>query len=285
MESPPGQVPDEANPQRPLERVAVLRRTIGASLERIWENVLDWEHLPWLHSDSFEAIELLDEGEWGWRARAELVGERKRIIVTELKLEREARRYVARTIEGTGEGSEIWTSLSPRGPHRTDIEVEFFVPAVAEGLRDALERTYLDLYSRLWDEDEAMMQARQSRLDEKRSQTANAPGVVRVALDSSAALESKRPFCVDTPRGRFRLLRLEGEWVAHSTLCPHMLGPLEGDTDEGIPANEVRCPWHGHRFDVRTGERTNGRAGRLRPAPRVEIDPANGEAALIFDAG
>jgi nitrite reductase/ring-hydroxylating ferredoxin subunit len=64
-----------------------------------------------------------------------------------------------------------------------------------------------------------------------------------------------------------------------------MLGPLEGDTDEGIPANEVRCPWHGHRFDVRTGERTNGRAGRLRPAPRVEIDPANGEAALIFDAG
>ena len=32
-----------------LTSVATYRRRIGASLERVWENVHDWEHLPWLH--------------------------------------------------------------------------------------------------------------------------------------------------------------------------------------------------------------------------------------------
>jgi len=43
-----------------LDRVATLRRTIGASLERVWENVFDWEHLPWLHRQDFASIDLID---------------------------------------------------------------------------------------------------------------------------------------------------------------------------------------------------------------------------------
>jgi len=272
---------DVAPPDTPLERIAVLRRSIGASLERIWENVLDWEHLPWLHRDSFTHIELLDVGEWGWRARADLAGEPRRTIVTELMIEREARRYVARTLEGAGAGSEIWTRLRPRGEQSTDIEVGFHVPAVADSLRSSLERAYLDLYTRLWDEDEEMMQLRQSQLDEN-AQRAAADARARVEIGTLTELESELPRCVDTPRGRFRLLRLEGELVAHSALCPHMLGPLEGDDAEGVPDHEVRCPWHGHRFDVRTGARTNGRAGHLAAAPRIEVDTATGRVALNF---
>jgi nitrite reductase/ring-hydroxylating ferredoxin subunit len=34
----------------------------------------------------------------------------------------------------------------------------------------------------------------------------------------------------------------------------------------------LRCPWHGYRFDVRTGENLAGKRLRLPPAPRVEID-------------
>ena len=45
----------------PLTRVAVYRRTIAASLERVRENVHDWEHLPWLHRESFSSI---DSGAW-----------------------------------------------------------------------------------------------------------------------------------------------------------------------------------------------------------------------------
>jgi hypothetical protein len=52
-----------------LTTVATYRRTIGASAERVWENVLDWEHLPWLHSGSFSDIVCNGAGEWGWRAR------------------------------------------------------------------------------------------------------------------------------------------------------------------------------------------------------------------------
>ena len=45
------------------------RRRVGASLSRIWENVLDWEHLPALHSGSFNAVELVDADSGGWRIR------------------------------------------------------------------------------------------------------------------------------------------------------------------------------------------------------------------------
>ena len=50
-----------------LTRVATYERLIRAPEERVWENVLDWEHLPWLHKTSFGYIELDEAGEWGWR--------------------------------------------------------------------------------------------------------------------------------------------------------------------------------------------------------------------------
>ena len=38
----------------------------------------------------------------------------------------------------------------------------------------------------------------------------------------------------------------------------------------------VQCPWHGYRFDVRTGRQVGEGRLRLAPAPRVEIDPDDG---------
>ena len=46
--------------------VATYRRRVHASLERVWENVLDWEHLPHLHDTSFDYCSL-DEAGLGWR--------------------------------------------------------------------------------------------------------------------------------------------------------------------------------------------------------------------------
>jgi hypothetical protein len=48
--------------------VAVYRRVVAASLDRVWENVLDWEHLPYLHYDSFASIRSLECSAQGWRA-------------------------------------------------------------------------------------------------------------------------------------------------------------------------------------------------------------------------
>ena len=58
--------------QANLVEVATYERRVAADGMRVWENVLDWEHLPWLHRESFASIELREAGPWGWRARAPL---------------------------------------------------------------------------------------------------------------------------------------------------------------------------------------------------------------------
>lgn len=44
-----------------LETVARYDRDLGASLTRMFENALDWEHLPFVHSRTFSNIELIEE--------------------------------------------------------------------------------------------------------------------------------------------------------------------------------------------------------------------------------
>ena len=53
-----------------MTRVGTYRRRVRASLERVWENVLDWEHLPHLHDTSFDYCSLDVAGAWGWRVRS-----------------------------------------------------------------------------------------------------------------------------------------------------------------------------------------------------------------------
>ena len=44
-----------------------------------------------------------------------------------------------------------------------------------------------------------------------------------------------------------------GKIYALDAVCSHEGGPLEDGTLEGY---EIECPWHGSKFDVRTGEVT-----------------------------
>ena len=50
------------------------------------------------------------------------------------------------------------------------------------------------------------------------------------------------------------LSMINGKIYAMDSVCSHEGGPLEEGTLEGY---EIECPWHGSRFDVRTGEVTN----------------------------
>jgi hypothetical protein len=52
---------------RSLELAVTYTREVRAGVERIWENVFDWEHLPVLHETYFNAVELIETGDWGWR--------------------------------------------------------------------------------------------------------------------------------------------------------------------------------------------------------------------------
>jgi nitrite reductase/ring-hydroxylating ferredoxin subunit len=256
-------------------RVGVYERTVHASLERVWENVFDWEHLPWLHRRAFRSIRREDEGPWGWRARVGLAGARGGEILLELRVEKEALRYVARTLEGSGKGTEVWTRLSPHDAERTAIEVSFHLPGVAPGKAAALGDAYRILYARLWDEDEAMMRHRSAALA-RLGAGAVAPAHP-VDLGLLSELRERLPLSVETGGRRWRVVGLGDELVAHGVSCPHMLGPLDtAELEDGC----LRCPWHGYRFDVRTGRSADGRPLRLPRAPRVEVDPA-GRAWLV----
>jgi nitrite reductase/ring-hydroxylating ferredoxin subunit len=257
----------------PLTSVAIYRRSLGASIERVWENVRDWEHLPWLHRESFASIALEQEDERGWRAQIGLRGGAGAMIRLEL-VASDDRRYVARTLAGAGAATEIWTRLAPVDAKRTDVEVEFLVPDADPGRIDALGAAYVALYTRLWDQDEAMMQRRSFLLDAPRAgRAAREP----VDLGPAAELEAKLPLRAVFGGRPVMVARVAGELLAYDALCPHALGPLDGAAPV---AGRVACPWHGKAFDVRSGRACDPSSRlRLAPAPRVEI--AGGRARLL----
>jgi len=47
------------------------------------------------------------------------------------------------------------------------------------------------------------------------------------------------------------LFNVDGEFFALDNACTHEEGPLAEGEVEGY---EVTCPWHGAKFDIRTGE-------------------------------
>jgi uncharacterized membrane protein len=152
-----------------LTLVATYRRTIHASVERIWENVRDWEHLPWLHRSSFTSVTLLEQTPTSWRARITMPpAAAPRAAVIGVEMDTPHLRYWSRTLEGQGAGGEILTRLTPVDERNTDIIVEFRAPGVSGKQADALGAAYLRLYQRLWDEDERMMMRRQELIDARR---------------------------------------------------------------------------------------------------------------------
>lgn len=152
-----------------LTLVATYHRTIRASLERIWENVRDWEHLPWLHRASFRSVELLEQTPISWRARVTMPpADAPREAEIELQMDTPNLRYWSRTLSGQGAGGEILTRLTPVEVHRTNIVVEFRALVANPKQADAAGAAYVRLYQRLWDEDEQMMKRRQELIDRGR---------------------------------------------------------------------------------------------------------------------
>ena len=83
------------------------------------------------------------------------------------------------------------------------------------------------------------------------------------------------------------VFRVEGELHALANYCAHAGGPLcEGPLTGRLAPGEdgslrydeaesvVRCPWHGWRFDVRTGESLQSDRWR---APTYDVEVEDGE--------
>jgi nitrite reductase/ring-hydroxylating ferredoxin subunit len=68
------------------------------------------------------------------------------------------------------------------------------------------------------------------------------------------------------------LANVDGECYAMGNVCTHEEGPL----DQGrLEEYEVECPWHGSRFDIRTGQVMIGPASRPEPVYEVKLEGTN----------
>ncbi|MBI4533406.1 MAG: non-heme iron oxygenase ferredoxin subunit [Candidatus Melainabacteria bacterium] len=67
---------------------------------------------------------------------------------------------------------------------------------------------------------------------------------------------------------KIALFNVEGQFYAIGNTCTHKGGPLsEGSVAQGL----VQCPWHGAKFDLKTGANLAGPAQEPVPSYKVEI--------------
>ena len=252
--------------ERKVPHAATYTRQLPVSIERLYENAIDWEHLPYLHRTTFSRVECIEAADWGFRARTWTQPyDELRSFVIELRLDRELRRWITTTLDGPGTGTEIWTHAFAIGADRTDIVVDFFVPGLDPTHRAEVGRYYINLYTRLYDEDVSMMSERQTQLDTtRRRATADAPMI----LGSLAEVRARLPLTIEFAGRKFRIVESGGDLIAYSTVCPHRLGPL-GESE--VRAGIVECSWHGYRYDIRTRQCVTGANCELAPAPQVTI--------------
>lgn len=254
-----------------IPHVGTYRRLLPVSLDRMYENALDWAHLPYVHASSFSDIVCQSSGPWGWRA--ELVSAAGEKSVIELRLDRACRRWITRNLEGPSAGAEIWTHVFEIGEERLQIVVDFFVPGVAAERRTRVGEAYARLYARLYDEDVAMMVERQRQLDRR---IGGAPDDGRQQdLGPRSAL--RLPLDVEVGGREFVLAAVDDDLVVFPRQCPHQLGPLSASAlENGI----VTCPWHGYRFDVRSGACVSGHACELSNLPLIRLAD-DGSVSLV----
>lgn len=77
--------------------------------------------------------------------------------------------------------------------------------------------------------------------------------VERVEVGSVSDLDEKSLLRVALSDGRVIAVAAldDGEYRAFESNCPHRGGPL---ADGSLHGQAVVCPWHGFRFDLRSGE-------------------------------
>ena len=93
-----------------------------------------------------------------------------------------------------------------------------------------------------------------------------------VKVAESRDIGSSSMKAVDVNSEKVCIINIEGKYYAIGNVCTHMGGPLNEGTLEGF---EVQCPWHGSKFDVRTGEPTKPPARQAVSSYEVKIQDNN----------
>jgi nitrite reductase/ring-hydroxylating ferredoxin subunit len=90
---------------------------------------------------------------------------------------------------------------------------------------------------------------------------------VKVAETKDTQSSNMRP--IDLDGERVGIVNVDRSYYAIGNICPHLGGPLNEGKLEGY---DVECPWHGSKFDVRTGEPPTPPAQQPVPAYEVMVE-------------
>ncbi|MEM9572367.1 MAG: Rieske 2Fe-2S domain-containing protein [Pseudomonadota bacterium] len=261
-----------------LHYLGNYKRKLPTNMARMIENAYDWEHLPYVHASSFASIDLIDSGDWGWRAKIGLHGGGYQLL--DLRLDTARNYWVSTVYVGPGAGLEIHTQASSLSDDEIEVDVRFYLPAALPdaSVEKDLHAVLAGQYRQLYDEDIGLMSGRQSALEDRSRWRAGEVESDIILVGSVSDLDRSGANMIETKTGRFCVRYWNETWIAHSAVCPHLLGPLG---ESAIDADgTVTCPWHGYRFDVATGENIGGQCKALTAAPSVCVQ--DGQVYLRF---
>ncbi len=74
-----------------------------------------------------------------------------------------------------------------------------------------------------------------------------------IPIAKTAEIADQSAKCVEVEGRRLAVFNAGGKFYALDDRCPHEDGPLSEGLLEG---EEVVCPWHGSRFNLKTGQVT-----------------------------
>lgn len=251
-----------------LHYLGNYKRKLPTNMARMMENAHDWEHLPFVHASSFASIDLIDQGDWGWRAKIGLPGGGHQLL--DLIVDTPKNYWVSTVYAGPGEGVQIHTQATTLSEDEIEVDVRFYLPEPpADAALNETILSYLrDQYRQLYDEDIGLMSGRQSALNDRVRWRRGADTDTLVMVGDLDALDRSATTVVETETGRYCVRYWQDTWIVHSAVCPHLLGPL--DESQINEKGEIQCPWHGYTFHAATGENTDGLCKALKPAPRLE---------------
>jgi glycine betaine catabolism B len=85
-------------------------------------------------------------------------------------------------------------------------------------------------------------------------------------------IQTSQMKAVEVNGERVCVANVEGRFYAIGNVCTHVGGPLAEGELEGY---EVQCPWHGSKFDIRTGKVVRPPAMRAEPTYEVNVEDNN----------
>lgn len=292
-----------------VPHIGSYQRRMPVSLTRMYENALDWEHLPWLHSSSFSHIDCIESGDWGWRAEATLADNDKTLLApaavwkqaftksarhqplqllgfagsllqqmaaakrggASVLLELRLDRSRKRWITKTLKGVGAGTEIWTHVIEHGPEDLEVVVDFYVPNIPQAMAAPLAHYYKALYQR----LYDEDQGMMETRQQALNSikhkdSKQTFLPLGPLSALEKELPKLVTLNGREWRLVKHKGQLAVHATLCPHMLGPL---ADAHITdEGAINCPWHGYQFALSDGKNLSGQRCRLPKPPVIRIE-------------